>query len=178
MRTAALALCVLFCPAVASAGPIHWSYSSTGAQDGAYGFNPAGYPLSTPAGQTELIFLVGGYGFPVFDFPVPPQGPILSTGVTITDAESGLSRTFDVAVEFYDFEPSDHPTEWYAHEPRIVPFQTFDVVLDRHRYTVSNGPDRALAVEVHATPEPGTFVMAGLGLAGIACLRRRRVARE
>jgi hypothetical protein len=144
-----------------------------GAQDGAYSFNPGGYALATHAGQTEVISLVGGYGFPVYFFPIPPQGPILSTVATITDAESGLSKTFNVAVEFYDFEPSDHPTGWYAHDPRIMPFPMFDIALGQHWYTVSNGPERALAVEVNATPEPGTFVVAGLGLAGLICLRRR-----
>jgi MYXO-CTERM domain-containing protein len=176
------AVFVAVLPAPATAGPIHWSYYSTGAQDGVFWFNSAGYPLATPAGQAETIFLVGGYGFPVFDFPFPPQGPVLWTEVTIADAESGLSETFDVAVEFYDFEPTHPPDEWEYDEPRIMPFNTFEIDFGRHQYTVANGSVRGISVRVSEelpvseTPEPATVAIAGVGLTvvGLARLRRRR----
>ena len=102
-------------------------------------FNPAGYPLATLAGQTETIFLVGGYGFPVFDFPFLPQGPVLWTAVTIADAESGRSETFDVAVEFYDFEPTQPPGR--VGVPR-APDRAVQCVRDRLRQAPVHGRQR------------------------------------
>jgi hypothetical protein len=80
MRTirAALSLSALIAiPAVATAGPIGWSYSTTGARGGGYEIDPGSIAFVTSAGHTQDIYLIGGVQFPLLTSPMPLQGPTL-----------------------------------------------------------------------------------------------------
>jgi hypothetical protein len=177
MRTvrATLVLCACVCfPAIASAEPIAWSYSSTGATAGQYHIDAASIPWTTAPGQTQNIYLIGGYQYPLLASPWPPQGPTLWTAVTILDATSGRSGTFNVPIQFTDPAPSQ-VSGWYQYTPHVGPIGRIDLVLGKNEYTVTNGPDRALTVRVVTTPEPTTFGLALVALVpiGLWSLRRK-----
>jgi MYXO-CTERM domain-containing protein len=173
IRTALAVSALVALPAAATAGPIGWSYSSTGVSDGQYRVDPASIPFTTPPGQSQNIYLIGGWQVPLFASPPPPQGPTLWTGVTITDANSGRSGTFSVPIEFTDPGPSQ-VSGWFQYTPHLGPIGRIDLSLGGNDYDVTNGPDRALTVQVVPTPEPTPLVMAAVGLAGLGLARRRQ----
>jgi hypothetical protein len=157
----------------AAAGPIAWSYSSTGASDWGYGFDPTSQAFVTADGGTQNIYLVDAWHAQWMVSPIPPQGPTLWTWVTLWDTASGEAYSFQIPVEFYDNEPSP-PNVWDMHVPRIGNITPFDLLLGGHKYHVTQGPELALTVGVNETPEPGTLALAGLGLGASGLLRLRR----
>lgn len=166
-------LAALLAPAAAAAGPIAWSYTSTGAGQGPYGFDPASAAFATEEGVTQDVYLVDGARAPMLVSPIPLQGPTLWTRVEIIDTASGEAYSFRIPVEFYDHEPAPEG-EWDTHVPRIGNIPPFDVVLGGHKYHVTRGPDLALTVGVSETPEPTTLLMGAVGLAGLGLVRHRR----
>lgn len=174
MLRAALALSLLIAASgIASAGPINWSYTSSGATDGQYHVDGASISWSTPPGQTQNIYLIGGYTYPNFYGTNVPPGETLWTAVTILDADSGQSGTFNVPIQFLDLEPTQ-VSGMYGYIPHLGPIASVDLVLGEHEYIITNGPDRALAVRVETTPEPATFALIGFGCTGVMLTRLRR----
>jgi MYXO-CTERM domain-containing protein len=166
-------LAALLAPSAATAGPIAWSYSSSGASEGGYGFDPASLAFDTEEGEIQQIYLVNGGGWaPWMVSPIPVEGPTLWTAVTLWDTASGEAYTFRVPVEFYDNEPAPEG-EWDTHVPQIGTITPFDLRLGKNKYHVAPGPWLTLNVSVSETPEPATFLMGAVGLAGLGLVRRR-----
>jgi len=166
-------LATLLAPSAAAAGPISWSYTSYGASEGGYGFDPASLAFETDPGEIQQIYPVNGAHAPWFVSPIPVEGPTLWTQVQLRDTASGDSYTFRIPVEFYDNEPAPEG-EWDTHVPQIGTIAPFDLLLGRHKYHVAPGPWLTLNVSVSETPEPTTLVMGAVGLAGLGLVRRRR----
>jgi hypothetical protein len=80
---------------------------------------------------------------------------------------------FFVAIEFSNPVPSLE-SGFFQYVPYIGSITPVDLVMGGHSYLVTNGPDRSLSVQVEATPEPGTIILAGLGLVGVGLTRLRR----
>ena len=78
-RFRAALLAVLLAHAPAAAGPIAWSYSSGGASEGGYGFDPASLAFDTAAGEVQQIYLANGAHAPWMVSPIPLEGPTLWT---------------------------------------------------------------------------------------------------
>src|SRR5262249_27957141 len=153
----------------------NWSYTSSGATDGAYHVDAASIPWSTLPGHTQDIYLVGGYTYPVFPNTNVPPGQTLWTAVTILDADSGKSGMLNVPIQFNDLEPSQ-VNGLFDYVPHLGHIDRVDMVLGEHLYSIPNGPDRALTVRVETTPEPATVALAGFGLVGVVLTRLRRPA--
>jgi hypothetical protein len=175
MTCAVLALAALPAfPALASAGPINWSYTSSGTGDGVYTLDPGGMPLTTPLGVPQNFFLIGGWTTQLVRGTPPAFGPTFMDWVTITDSASGKSGTFMVPIAFSDLEPSN-VHGWLQFNPVVGPITPIDLVLGKHEYMVTNSTDNhALTVKIEATPEPASFALAGLGLGGVVLGRLRR----
>jgi hypothetical protein len=167
------ALFAVVLPAPAMAGPINWSYSSTGGQDGAFKLDPSAISFVTPVDQTQDIYLIGGVTFPFVSDPTSFQEDTLWTEVTIIDAVSRQSGMFPAPIQFVSVVPAPGGNG-YFYAPQVGPIDTVNLVLGEHQYTVTNGPDRGLTVRVSDTPEPATLFMAGVGLAGVGLIRLRR----
>lgn len=173
-RWSAVVAVVIGMTGSAAAGPIQWSFTSTGATQGEYWFEPGGMAFETPAGETQDIYAVTGVHVPVLVSPIPLYGPTLSTTVTLWDTASGEAYSFNVPIEFYDNEPAP-VGEPDQHVPRIGAFGTGAVVLGGHKYTVTNGGSQlALSVRVEDTPEPSTLALAAGGIALVGWRRRLR----
>jgi hypothetical protein len=176
-------LALFLVPALATAGPIQWSFSSTGAQtvtpDGVYSFTGWTNPLvSSEPGTAYLSYeLLGQYSVPALVSPIPLDGPTLTTRVTITDLASGQSGWLDVPVSFYDNEPAPEG-EIDMHIPGLYRFAGGTLDLGGNRYTLGGGPQLSVTAEPApvATPEPTTLALAGLGLAACGLRFRRRAA--
>lgn len=175
-RWAAVAAVVIGMAGSAAAGPIQWSYTSSGAIQGDYSFNPIGYSFETPAGQSQQLWVFEGVNVPLLVSPIPLNGPTLWSSVKITDTASGEASWLNVPVEFYDNEP-DPDGVLTQHTARVGSFGPGQFVLGGQRYTVTNGGQpNALSVRVEDTPEPSTLVLAagGLALVGWRRVRSRR----
>lgn len=170
-----VALAVLTGPA--QAGPIQWSYNATGASDGWWhGIEPVQeHPMISYLGQTEELFLIGGWRYLSFVNPLRPQGPTMWSAFTVSDVASGQSLSFGLPLEFYDVDPG-LDDGYYVYEPRVASFAPVHLVLGNHRYTVGNSAynDRGLSVRISETPEPTTLVLCGVGLLGLGFTRLRR----
>ena len=163
----------LLAPSAATAGPIAWSYTSYGASQDGYGFDYASLAFDTEEGETQEIYLVNGAWAPWFVSPIPLEGPTLWTRVELWDTASGEAFSFRIPVEFYDNEPAPEG-EWDTHVPRIGNVPPFDILLGRHVYHVTRGPELTLTIGVSEAPEPTTLLMGAAGLAGLGLVRRLR----
>jgi hypothetical protein len=173
-QVAVLALIALISSqSVGSAGPITWSYSSSGVIDGNYRVDPASIPFTTLSGDTQNIYLIGGVTQPLVIGPNPPQGPTFWNEVTIFDTGSGRSGMFTVPIQFSNPIPSAW-SGWYQYTPQVGAIAPVNLTLGEHRYEITNGPGNALQVKVGGVPEPATFAMAGIGFGGIGLTRWRR----
>jgi MYXO-CTERM domain-containing protein len=175
-------LAALLAPAPATAGPVAWSYTSTGAGQGGdgydpgpYGFDPTSGAFETEAGEAREIDLVTGVRAPWLISPIPLTGPTLWTRVELVDGATGEAFSFRIPVGFYDNEPAP-PNVWDMHVPRIGDVPPFDILLGRHVFHVTRGSDLTLTVGVTNAPEPATLVMGAVGLAGLGLVRRRAAA--
>lgn len=171
-RFRAALLAVLLAHSSAAAGPIAWSYTSSGASEGGYGFDYASLAFNTEEGEVQQIYLANGAHAPWMVSPIPVEGPTLWTRVTLWDTASGEAYSFRVPVQFYDNEPAPEG-EVDTHVPRIGTITPFDLRLGKNKYHVAQGPWLTLNVSVSETPEPATFVMGAVGLAGLGLVRRR-----
>ncbi|QDU22718.1 PEP-CTERM sorting domain-containing protein [Urbifossiella limnaea] len=165
-------LAALLAPTAAAAGPISWSYTSSGASEAGYGFDPAALAFTTDEGEVQQIYPANGAYAPWFVSPIPVEGPTLWTHVTLWDTAAAEAYTFRIPVVFSDNEPAPEG-EWDTHVPRIGSITPFDVKLGTHKYHVEPGPWLTLNVSVTTTPEPATLLMGAVGLAGVAIPRRR-----
>src|SRR5262245_60271899 len=110
---AAVVVCGSLLSGTASAGPILWNFSSTGAQTetsrGVYSFTgvPSTMMESEPGAVLSLSLteLIGDYSVPALVSPIPVEGPTLTTVLTINDLASGQSGSLDVPIVFFDNEP-------------------------------------------------------------------------
>ncbi|MFO0822485.1 MAG: hypothetical protein U0792_05090 [Gemmataceae bacterium] len=178
VRCAVLLACLLL-PGVATAGPINWGYSTTGNSQGSYSFTGASGLMVSDAGEVRAISvstLIGSYSAPSLVSPIPLEGPTLSSQVTLTDVESGISATFAVPIVFRDNEPAPEG-EPDQHVPGLGTFATQQFTLGQHRYTVSAGPDDLFVAATAVTPEPSAILLAvvALALAGARAERFRNV---
>jgi hypothetical protein len=175
MTRAALALAALCAlPAMAPAGPINWSYSSSGTGNGLYSLDPGGMPVTTPLGVPHNFYLIGGWTTQLVQGTPPAFGPTFLDWVTITDSDSGKSGTFTVPIAFTDLEPSN-VHGWLQFNPVVGPIKPIDLVLGKHQFIVTNSTDNhALSVQINATPEPTSLALAGFGLVGFVLGRLRR----
>ena len=198
VRLAALAILAVL-PALASAGPITWSYRTRISYAQAYGTNfdvvlyPDGTVTALPGeiSGANLFYSVGN--------PIPEPGSYAANyrfqaTVTITDVGSGQSIDQEWNGAYtsqwsYPPEYANQPDLWYWEFERSSFGDEMDkrnFSLGNNRYTVwANGggqgqfPTGDLVVMVEslqATPEPATLVMAGLGI-GTLVLGRRRIGR-
>ena len=165
----------------AAAGPIAWGYSTqlvAGPDVGGSSFDPW---RITPAGG----FAAGASTVPLFGVSPFIYGHPLHPGdftalFTVTDAASGASHPFAFDGQAsYSWDPQfPRPNEALSLYPFDVPQRA---TIGGHEYTVTyTGRDtRADGVDVYTvgvtvaeSPEPGTALLGGLGLACVAGLRR------
>ncbi len=188
----------------ALAGPIQWSYSTEFEFEQNYGGNaqltwlyPTG-TIDTITGQPVNQFLFNT------EFANPkPAGPGVveyrfNSNFTLTDTVSGESATVPFSGLFrytWDnvptaYDPNGNPIAWDLYTTTTEgSFTTANgsalVFLGDNRYRIEplqsfsgsslGGSVQVTGWSVAETPEPGTIVLAGLGLAGVAAVRRRRV---
>jgi hypothetical protein len=176
VRSALVGCALVTFAAAASAGPIPWSYSSSGGQNGQYQIDPGSIPFMTLSGQSQDIYLIGGVHFPLVPAGSPPQGPTVWDEVTIFDTQSGRMGMFSVPIQFTGPVPSQ-VNGWYQYDPHVGPIAPVNLFLGEHKYTITNGPDHGLTVTVVTTPEPTALMLAAVGIGCVGLVRRRRVAR-
>ena len=186
-------LAITLSPQVATAGPISWSYltSVTYAQD--YGNRFAvnllpTWPMNTQAGDTSWVPLFTSTGNPR---PVPGEYTAsydFTIGVTLTDQASGqfadLSFSGGYASQ-WSYQDANDPDSWRWDSESFMFgdfWQRQTLTLGDNLYSVraygygtGSFPSGELEVSVTplAIPEPGTLVLAGIGLTGFSAFRHR-----
>lgn len=191
-----VAVALLALPSAARAGPIVWDYRTEVTYDRDYGSRfavtlaPAGTVSTTPGevGGAELFTSTGN--------PRPEPGSYgvsygFTISVTITDRASGESGTLDFAGGYstqwsYTDAERDDPDRWRwdgegSSFGDIFNRRVLNLGETVYSVWVEGGgqgqfPNGVMLVEVASTantPEPGTLVLAGLGLAGAGLVRRR-----
>jgi hypothetical protein len=181
---------ILLAPSAANAGPVAWSYTSTSTgyytdpnsewyninafpvSGAGYGIDPASGTFVTELGGTQNIFLTSGVQSPWLTSPVPLKGPTLWARVELMEIASGEAYSFRIPIEFYNSNPAPWG-EWDTQEPRLGIFPPGEIVLGRHKFQVTKGPELTLNIGVSAVPEPATLLLGVVGLAGVGFVRRR-----
>lgn len=168
---AAISLLTLMSPA--RAGLIHWGISNTSAQAGQYAVTGSSQVFDTEPWHTQSFTPISGFTSPILISPIPPDGPTLTSELTITDLASGATSKLILPIRFYDNEPvpegemDQHVVALGAFDPRIL-------ILGNHRYAVT-GDSTNVYVTVAETPEPSTLALGSIGTLWIAIRRKRNV---
>jgi hypothetical protein len=161
------------------AGPVGWSYTSSRVQNESGNYWVGGTTRvfnELPENGTvsiRLLDLIGSYHVPELISPIPLEGPMLTTRVTLTDTESGQVGGFDLPIVFIDVETAPEG-EKDQHVPGIGAFSSQRFMLGRYEYAVSaTGASLDVTIDFDrirttgvpvATPEPTTLLMAAGGL--------------
>jgi hypothetical protein len=203
LRKIAFALLALFSlPAVSLAGLISFNYTATGtaiAPPGGLPYSPGDITFSlTSEGHVPLTEPLASFELGSVQLGLSP-GPLASdtyfthrditVSVTVTDFVNGGSAVLELhAAAIDDWIYRSWDGQWF-HVSQRIEFGPWDqgnrdstsVSIADTRYELSVRPENDNTVGVYTlsayptTPEPGTFVLAALGLAplGARFLRRR-----
>ncbi len=164
-------------PAMASAEPIRWSYSSSGVDKGFLRLTPDQGTKQSNPGEPTPFFADGRWEV----IGTPPAGALGDIGewpvtVTVTDELSGEVGQFAVGYRVtVDINQYGDIDRLFAHAPE--PFSA-RLRLGRHEYRfeteVDEDYDVPLTVTVREAAEPFTGALAGIGLAVVGVVRVRR----
>ena len=154
MRFLSATVVGLACVTAGRAGPVSWSYSTTGYTSGIYEIDPVtSLAKSGEAGAAVDAVLIGAYVVPNLTGPVAAVGPTGQIGLTITDAGSGSAGTIEVPFSYLDPKMVPATTDQFAYTPKIDDFGMQWVAIGGHQYTVTPSADRrGVTVTVDGTP--------------------------
>ena len=204
-RLAFVSFALLAVPASAPAGPItfHYSTAFTATPSPLNTHNPGELSHSlTPEGSASFDVNTGGtimLGTLVFgpsNRPQPPgwgtAGISFSASVTITDIASGQTGTLTLpgeAVDMWSFREWDGRATNDYHELEFGDFMgrhndavQMQIGNTRYTFSVQTGDlDESAFYQLsaaYATPEPGTFALAAIGLVPLGLRKLRRGAKH
>lgn len=130
------------------------------------GSSTSGFTLSA---NDSSVFAVTSFAFA--SGYVLGYTPVTSLTVSGTGGDVAFSQTFTSNVDFFDFGPS--LTELSLAGGHTATQYTFTAIGANNRAIFD---DINIGATVNAVPEPGSLALIGLGIAGLAAVRRRKSA--